>query len=553
VAVSVSEDRAVVVWDLATGTLRKVFDDHREAVDQVAVSADGRWAATASRDNRLLLWDLTGPRLARELYDAHQRVGYAGPWYVATGVNRSGRGHERAPHALRFGPDGRLFSAETDLIRWDPAGDAPPVNLPWRGWYVDALAAHPTRDWLAVSTGRAVRVFDADGALLATRRRIPEPLMAPFNPFATPGDEFVDVAFTADGRLVTVEASGTIRVWPGPDAEERAERRHAHPVHGAVVDPTGRYAVTTGADRDAMVWDLRSGARTAHLTGVAGEAAFTGDGAWLAVTTLDERLLVVPSAGGAARVLPAGSSPVRVTGVVTVDADTVLALRYDAAPELWRLPDGTRQPLDGAAGHPGDGNVARVTADGRYALVPARLDQHDAYGLQCWDLHRRALLWTRHDEDPDGDLSHDWVTVVDERTAVVPVRRDERLGFIVLDVPTNTVLREFAPSVLPETFVALADGGLLVVDAPELWVLPPGEHTLRHYRSFPGGALCPLPGGTSLAHLRDTELRVFDRDTGAQLAATELTAPASTLVASPDGRTLVIPDKEGAVHVFRVA
>jgi WD40 repeat protein len=234
VAVSVSEDHTVAVWDLATGARRAVFNGHKASVDRVAVSPDGRWAATASRDNDVLLWDLPELRLSRELYRTRQIVyplrhlPLLGSSYLVCGQNDTGVGHPEPPRAMAFDRAGRLYTAGQEVICWDPALGAELFRFPWHGTRAAALAVHPA-GFVAVVTPYALRICDAAGVPLATRLPTRDPA----------GEGFADVAFASDGALVTVHEHGTVRAWPMSTPAERGDERHPGSVSGVTIDPSG--------------------------------------------------------------------------------------------------------------------------------------------------------------------------------------------------------------------------------------------------------------------------------------------------------------------------
>lgn len=61
-AASASEDRTLRVWDLGTGQTLYTLEGHTGQVHDVAVTPDGRHAVSASGDRTLRVWDLLSAR-----------------------------------------------------------------------------------------------------------------------------------------------------------------------------------------------------------------------------------------------------------------------------------------------------------------------------------------------------------------------------------------------------------------------------------------------------------------------------------------------------------
>ena len=57
-AVSASDDKTLMVWDLRTGTILHTLGGHEGPVNDVVVTADGSQAVSASDDGTLKVWDL---------------------------------------------------------------------------------------------------------------------------------------------------------------------------------------------------------------------------------------------------------------------------------------------------------------------------------------------------------------------------------------------------------------------------------------------------------------------------------------------------------------
>lgn len=178
----------VRIWNLASPTpcadAREL--PHDEVVYQVAFSPDGRWAATASFDQKGRLWDLQGaaPKLARE---------------VAF--------NDRVLHA-EFSPDGRWvafgsWDNTSVLLALQDVATATPVVLRGHVGRLSAMAFSPDSLWLATaSEDRSIRLWSPAAPTSA--------------PVVLRGHEanVQHLAFTPNGRwLVSGAHDGTVRNW----------------------------------------------------------------------------------------------------------------------------------------------------------------------------------------------------------------------------------------------------------------------------------------------------------------------------------------------------
>ena len=89
----VAKIKTLKIWDSATGKLRNTLTSDSGAVYGVAISPDGKIAATGTEDHTIVLWDLaTGKKLAAY-------TGHSGP-----------------VHAVAFSPDGKFLATGGDAI-----------------------------------------------------------------------------------------------------------------------------------------------------------------------------------------------------------------------------------------------------------------------------------------------------------------------------------------------------------------------------------------------------------------------------------------------------
>jgi WD40 repeat protein len=128
-ALSASYDKTVRLWDTATGKELKRLEGHKGPVWGLALSPDGKRAASVGTDKVIKLWDLQTGKEVRQLH-----------------------GHTAAVHALSFACDGRrLASASYDsTVRlWDAVTGKELHRFEGHRWEVFAVAFSPDGRFLA--------------------------------------------------------------------------------------------------------------------------------------------------------------------------------------------------------------------------------------------------------------------------------------------------------------------------------------------------------------------------------------------------------------------
>lgn len=101
----------IVVWELASGTVRHEYTGHEGGVSALAFSADGKTLASGGQDTTILLWELVGRKddQAPELSPAE----LAGAWKTLN--ERAGKDAERVMRKLLNRPDETLKFLESEL------------------------------------------------------------------------------------------------------------------------------------------------------------------------------------------------------------------------------------------------------------------------------------------------------------------------------------------------------------------------------------------------------------------------------------------------------
>ena len=187
-----STDNSVRVWDVESGAELHRFDDHSDRVWDVVVSGSGRYAASASHDGTLRLWDLDDYS-GRVLYDASPQairsvafspdsasilIGLAkgrsdAPDYslrlidIASGTElRRFEGHSAVAADVAFSPDGKHAlsgSMDKPVLLWNLESARVLHNLVGHAGSLTAVAFSPDGK-LAASAGsdESILIWDVE-------------------------------------------------------------------------------------------------------------------------------------------------------------------------------------------------------------------------------------------------------------------------------------------------------------------------------------------------------------------------------------------------------
>ncbi|MFN6477929.1 NB-ARC domain-containing protein [Nostoc sp. DedQUE07] len=400
--ISGSRDKTLKVWDWQTGEQLRTLVGHSDSVYSLALTPDGKYVISGSVDNTLKVWDWQTGEQLRTLVGHSDRV-YSlaltpdGLYVISGSLDKTLKvwdwqigeqlrtlvGHSLWVHAVALTPDGLYVisgSGDNTLKVWDWQTGEQLHTLVGHSDKVEALALTP--DGLYVISG------SRDNTLKVWDWQTGGQLHT-----LVGHSLYVNaVALTPDGKYV-ISGSGdkTLKVWDCQTGEQlRTLVGHSDSVIALTVTPSGKYVISTSRDKTLKVWDWQTGEQLRTLVGHSDSVialTVTPSGKYVISTSRDKTLKVWDwQTGEQLRTLVVHSDSV-IALTVTPDGKYVISGSVDKTLKVWDWQTG--EQLRTLVGHSDSVNALAFTPDDKYVISTSR-DKT----LKVWDWQTGEQLRT---------------------------------------------------------------------------------------------------------------------------------------------------------------
>ena len=423
-ALSSSHDKTLRIWDLESGECLHILRGHTGWVNDCAVNAKGRLAASASSDHTVILWDiealLTSPSGSEEGTTGQERWHYTHLFL----------GEERGAEGCAFSPDGKYVlgsSSGVALQLWDVTSGEAVRSFVHDKW-VRCCAYSPDGKYILggykegililwdIETGQPAKTFrgdendvwgcafSRDGKHILSAAGYDHTLRywnresGECVHILTGHQERVTAcAISPDGKLgLSASDDWSLRLWDLTtgqclqilEKKQSGDFRGLLQVNDCAFSPDGHSALSASKDQTVSLWNVEDGqlvrTYTGHSAAVQG-CAFSPDGRLIVSSSSDQSVRLWDVETATCLCIFRGHTDTVYKCAFSPDGQSILSQSRDRSLRLWDI--SPYQGLPQLVGHQQAIRACRFSPDGKYVLSAS-----DDHTLCLWDTATQRVL-----------------------------------------------------------------------------------------------------------------------------------------------------------------
>ncbi|WP_226583785.1 nSTAND1 domain-containing NTPase [Microseira wollei] len=285
---------------------------HKNRVNSVTWSPNGKILASASDDNTIKLWNLEGKEI------------------------RTLEGHTAAVNSISISPNGKILvsgSNDGTIKLWNLNGKQ--IRTLKQGAGVKSVSISPDGKIVASAGDDTIKLWNLNGKEIRTLKH---------------STEVISVSISPDGKMLAAGTyDGTIELWSLDGKKIKTLKAHQEDVMSVSFSPDGRMLASTGYDKTVKLWRIADGKQLwtgkGHSDSV-WNVSFSPDGKMLASASIDKTIKIWATADG--KLLETLNNNSWVYGVAwSPNGKTLAAANIDKTIKLWSFDDKELKQLVG--------------------------------------------------------------------------------------------------------------------------------------------------------------------------------------------------------------
>lgn len=232
-----SEDRKIRVWDVASRSIRHVFEGHKNEIYSLAFSPDGRLLFSGSGDSSVRIWEMENNSCKTVLSIDDQLIGDNGQ-PVDAGVT-----------SVALSPDGRILAAgslDNHIRIWDASTGSRLDKLRGHKDSVYSVVFAPDASWLVSgSLDKTLKIWDLGSIHNALNNKQQESSNGGGSANNSPVKEEESQALIPSTSEIKTNCITTLQ-------------GHKDYVLSVAVPPDGNWIVSGSKDRGVSFWDPKA-------------------------------------------------------------------------------------------------------------------------------------------------------------------------------------------------------------------------------------------------------------------------------------------------------